>query len=149
MYKPTNVQAHLQSPAQSLVQCYHSTWKCECYFQIRWTAYKLWCCLLRKLWLMQIRNSLHRVPFCFSVIYTYLQMHLSGTYTWRTVKHLITQFENRDIRINRQRRVFKKLVKSFFQVSRAYMNSPILIYCQLIWIMALFAPRCVVLDCIA
>ena len=65
-----------------------------------------------------------------------------------TVKHHITRFGKRDIRINRQRSVFKKLVKAFCPVNSAYINSPGLIHCQLIWIIALFVPRFVMLDCI-
>ena len=49
-----------------------------------------------------------------------------------TVKHHIMQFEKRDAGINRQRSVFKKLVKAFCLVNSAYINSPGLIYCQLI-----------------
>ena len=64
-----------------------------------------------------------------------------------TVKHHITRFEKCDIRINRQRNVFKKLVKAFCTVNSAYINSPSLISCQLIWIITLFVPRCVVIDC--
>ena len=42
-----------------------------------------------------------------------------------TVKHHITRFEKKnDIRINRQRIVFKKLIKAFCPVNSAYINSP-------------------------
>ena len=64
-----------------------------------------------------------------------------------TVKNNTTRFEKRDTRINRQRSGFKKLVKAFYPVNSAYINSPGLIYCQLIWIIALFVESCVVLDC--
>ena len=52
--------------------------------------------------------------------------------TLSTVKHLITRFEKRNIQINRQRSVFKKLLKAFCQVNSACINSPGLIYCHLI-----------------
>ena len=65
-----------------------------------------------------------------------------------TDNHHITRFEKCEIRINnRQKCEFKKFVKAFCPVNSAYINSPGLIYCQLIWIIALFVLRSVVLDC--
>ena len=52
--------------------------------------------------------------------------------TTNTVKHHITRFKKRDFRRNRQRSVFKKLVKVFCPVNNAYIHSLGLIYCQLI-----------------
>ena len=78
------------------------------------------------------------------ILLPWLQKHTHHRPTY--VKHHITRFEKRDIRINRQRSVFKKLEKVFCLVNSAYINSPGLIYCQLIWIIALFVQRCVVLD---
>ena len=60
----------------------------------------------------------------------------------------ITLFEERDIRINRQRSVFRKHVKAFCPVNSTYISSQGIIYCELIRIIALFVSRCAVLDCI-
>ena len=76
----------------------------------------------------------------------WLNASIARTYS-RTVKHHITRFEKRDTRINKQRSVFKKLVKSVFPVYSACTNSQGIIYYQIIYIFAFFVPRCVVLDC--
>ena len=48
---------------------------------------------------------------------------------------------------NKQRRMCNKLVKAICPVNTVYINSLGRIYCELIWIIALFVPRYVVLDC--
>ena len=63
-----------------------------------------------------------------------------------TLKHHTKQLEKRDFRKIRQRNVFKKIVKAFCPVDSAYINSTGLIYCQLLWTIVLFVPRCVVLH---
>ena len=97
-----------------------------------------WCTVEQCIYSLKLSRKQKYWTYCIHVVYAFRS----------TVKHHITRFKKRDIRINRQRNVVKKLVKAFCTVNSAYINSRGLTYCQHIWIIVLFVPRCVVLDCI-